>query len=139
MTSHDISLNDSFFSASSYDRLSSSDSFCSLPSLSKTLNLHFSSVIKKFNVIHINAQSIPSHYSDMISSFDSKHIHAILISESWLKPCMSSVSYNLPDFRLIRNDRRGRGGGVVAIYLRSHIEFTIVSMSNSQETPETEH
>ncbi|CAB3244509.1 unnamed protein product [Arctia plantaginis] len=56
------------------------------------------------------------------------------VSESWLKPCLPSGSYSLPGFHLIRNDRSVRGGGGVAIYLRTHIPFSIVSLS-SQPPP----
>ncbi|WP_337233217.1 hypothetical protein, partial [Vibrio cholerae] len=75
----------------------------------------FSAYPKCFNVIHINAQSIPAHYPELLTTFDSKHIHAILVSESWLQPVLPSTSYSLPGFQLIRNDRTGKGGGGVAI------------------------
>ncbi|CAK1602596.1 unnamed protein product [Parnassius mnemosyne] len=70
----------------------------------------------------------------MLASFESQNIHAILVSESWLKPCLPSTSYSLPGFHLIRNDRTNRGGGGVAIYLRSYLPFKIVS-SSSQPPP----
>ncbi|KAG6439436.1 hypothetical protein O3G_MSEX000772, partial [Manduca sexta] len=70
----------------------------------------------------------------MLASFDHTNIHAILVSESWLRPCLPSTSYSLPGFRLIRNDRIGKGGGGVAIYLRAHIPFSVVSTS-SQPPP----
>ena len=126
---NDIS-NDVFNSLSS-SQSSSSDSFhsTSLSSLNVTLDSHFSTCLKNFNVIHINAQSIPAHFPDMLASFESCNIHAILVSESWLKPCLPSSCYSLPGFQLIRNDRIGKGGGGVAIYLRSHISCSIVSSS----------
>lgn len=84
-----------------------------------------------FNVCHINAQSIPSHYSDLLDTFQSEFVHAILVSESWLKPTLDSTSYALPGFILVRNDRIGKGGGGVAIYLRSSIPFKIINLSQS--------
>lgn len=65
----------------------------------------------------------------MLASFDISNLHAIFVSETWLKPCLLSTSYSLPGFVLIRNDRIGRVGGGVAIYLRSHIPYSVVSMS----------
>lgn len=121
--------NELFLSFSSTASSSSDDSFMSIPTLSHTLNAQFSDAPKNFNVIHINAQSIPAHYSDMLASFDHKNLHAILVSETWLKPCLPSTSYSLPGFNLIRNDRIGCGGGGVAIYLRAHIPFSVVSTS----------
>ncbi|CAH2228361.1 jg22406 [Pararge aegeria aegeria] len=124
---------DVFLSMSSSDDSFHSTSF--LP-LDKTLDSCFSDCLKNLNVIHINAQSIPAHYPDMLASFDSRNIHAILVSESWLKTCLPSTSYSLPGFRLIRNDRVGKGGGGVAIYLRSYIPFTVISMSSQPPLPD---
>ena len=105
------------------------DSFVSIPTLADTLEAQFSDVPKNFNVVHINAQSIPAHHSDMLASLDCKNIHAILISESWLKPCLPSTSNSLLGFQLIRNDRARGGGGGVAIYLRPNVPFSIIDMS----------
>lgn len=125
-----VTIVDSYHSCASSDELNSgSSSFQSIPSLSDTIISNFSDVTKNFNVVHINAQSIPSHFSDMLATFDTKNLHAILVSESWLKPCHSSTSYCLPGFQLIRNDRIGCGGGGVAIYLRTNIPFSVISMS----------
>ncbi|RVE41235.1 hypothetical protein evm_014115 [Chilo suppressalis] len=98
------------------------------------LDVAFSDVHRNFNVVHINAQSIPAHFPDMLASFDNKNIHAILVSETFLNPCLSSSSYNLPGFQLIRNDRVSSSHRGVAIFLRSHISFTILSRS-SQPPP----
>ena len=92
-------------------------------------------------MVHINAQSIPAHYPDLLSSFENTNVHAILVSESWLKPCLPSIAYSLPGFQLIRNDRTGRAGGGVAIYLKAHIPFTILDYShyNKNDTVGPEH
>ncbi|CAK1588609.1 unnamed protein product [Parnassius mnemosyne] len=118
----------SFISAS--DVLSNDDSFESIPPLKDTLDSHFFKALRNFNIVHINAQSIPAHYPDMLASFVSDNVHAILVSESWLKPCLPSISYSIPGFQLIRNDRTARGGGGVAIYLRAHIPISIVRLSS---------
>lgn len=119
---------------------SSDDSFHStFTSLNSLLDSTFSNFPNNFNVVHINAQSIPSHYSDLLDSFDNNDIHAILVSETFLKPCLPSTSFSLPNFHLIRNDRTGKGGGGVAIYLRSHIPFTILNLSPSQYSESSEH
>ncbi|CAG9134240.1 unnamed protein product [Plutella xylostella] len=103
------------------------------------LNMELSKYRKALNVVHINAQSIPSHHSDMLASLDNNNIHAILVSESWLKPSLDSSVYPLPGFKLVRNDRTNKGGGGVAIYLRSHIPYTIVSRSPSEYSGKAEH
>ncbi|RVE47529.1 hypothetical protein evm_007846 [Chilo suppressalis] len=51
----------------------------------------------------------------------------------------SGVSFALPGFNLIRNDRTGKGGGGVAIYLRTDILFRVVSTSPSAYSASAEH
>ncbi|CAK1592456.1 unnamed protein product [Parnassius mnemosyne] len=75
----------------------------------------------------------------MLSSFYNENIHAILVSESGLKPCLPSTSYYFPGFHLIRNDRLGRAGGGVAIYLRSHIPYTVLNTSQPLSSAGPEH
>lgn len=127
------------------------DSFCSLSSspessfhstsspLSNLLVDTFSNFPKKFYVLHINTQSVPAHYPDLLASFDCDNVHAILISETLLKPCLPTSSFSIPNFHLIHNDCIGKGGGGVAIYIRNHIPFTIVSKSPSEYSETAEH
>ncbi|RVE55107.1 hypothetical protein evm_000005 [Chilo suppressalis] len=75
-----------------------------------------------------------SHFIDMLAYLNHKNLHAVLVSESWLKPSRPSSSYTLPGVHLIRNDRTGSRGGGIAIYLRTHIPFTIIS-SSTQPPP----
>lgn len=131
--------NESFYSLSPDHSSCGEDSFHSIEeySLAESLASAFSDASKHFNIVHINAQSIPAHYSDMLVSFDCNNIHAILVSESWLKPCLHSNCYSLPGFVLIRNDRVGKGGGGVAIYLRANIPYKVIK-SSAQPSPDNE-
>lgn len=131
---------ESFYSAS--DLSNSFHSFNDSTELSlvgSLLNCEFQKNPFHFNVCHINAQSITSHYTDFIDTFSSCELHAILISESWLKPVISSTSCPLPGFVLLRNDRTGKGGGGVAIYLRSDITYKLLSSSPSLYSGSMEH
>lgn len=129
---------DSFVTAQSSS--SSYDSLDDIPSstLGETLNNNFSNYRKNFNVCHINAQSIPSHFLDFHDTFDSPLVHAVLISESWLKPTLPSISFSVPGYLLVRNDRIGKQGGGVAIYIKSHIKFKIVAQSPSTYNADAE-
>lgn len=101
---------------------------------------HFSfSTAKCFNIVHINAQSVHCHYPDLLSSFDSDLVHAVLISETFLKPALSSSLYLLPGYKLLRNDRTGKGGGGVAIYLRADLKHKIIDRSPSDYSNFSEH
>ena len=97
--------------------------------LSTELHTCFLDKKNNLNLCHINAQSVPKHYTELLDTFSSNLISAVLVSESWLKPCLPSTAYSLPGFILIRNDRTGKGGGGVAIYLKSDIPFKIILSS----------
>ncbi|CAF4846793.1 unnamed protein product [Pieris macdunnoughi] len=120
--------NSDFLSLESSDCDSFHSIDSSTPTLNNTLSSIFQNLPKHFNVVHINAQSVPAHHTDLLT-LASKDIHAILISETWFNPSLSSGTYSLPGYNLIRNDRLGMRGGGVAIYLRSHIPFSIISSS----------
>lgn len=104
------------------------------PSLHTVIGSELFNFAHNFNVVHINAQSIPAHYNDLLASLNHDNIHAICVSETWLKPCLVSSSYSLPGFQLVRNDRIGSTGGGVAIYIRSNIAYKIIIQS-SQPPP----
>ncbi|XP_026746904.1 uncharacterized protein LOC113508137 [Trichoplusia ni] len=118
---------DSFHSADS----SLNDSYSSTAgTLGDLVRQSFVSQPRKFlNICHINAQSVPSHYSDLFDTFADADVHAVLISETWLKPHLLSTTYPLPGFILIRNDRVGKRGGGVAIYLKSGLSHKILVSS----------
>lgn len=133
-------LNDSFFSCSSSTSFVSADSDFSIPlTLHDKISSLFSNDSKNLHIAHINAQSVPGHYSDLLASFSSAHLDALLISESFLKPSLLSTQYLLPGFVLVRNDRTGKGGGGVAMYLRADLPYRVVSSSPSLYSESAEY
>lgn len=123
-------------SASSSDN--SRKTSCSL--LDYTLHQVFLKFLYYLNVVHINAQSISRHHLEFLATFGRAHnIDAILVSETFLKPTMDSIRYSLPGFKLIRNDREGKPGGGVAIYLRQDIDFNFVAHSSPHYSKSAEH
>jgi hypothetical protein len=79
---------------------------------------------------HMNAQSVARHHHEITSSFSGVDIHALLVSESWLKPTLPSSLFLLPGYTLLRNDRVERRGGGVCIYLREDLPFRVVCQSS---------
>jgi hypothetical protein len=57
-------------------------------------------------------------------------VDVILISESWLKPNIPDQVIFLPGYKIIRNDRLGKVGGGVAMYIKSNLKFKILSYSS---------
>lgn len=133
---YDDNDDESFYTACDSSSSFHSDDFDTLGTL---VAREFQNNSNYFNVCHINAQSIPSHYSDFIDCFSRCNVHAILVSETWLKPILSSTSYSLPGYVLLRNDRTGKGGGGVAIYLRSDYAYRVLSSSPSDYSHSMEH
>lgn len=132
----------------SFDSSGSNDSFYDvipppkspdLILLGDWLHTTFSPFQRNLNICHINAQSIPAHYDELLSSFNSLHIHICLISESFLKPSLPSALYALPGFVLLRNDRTGKGGGGVAMYIRANLDYKIVVQSPSSYSASSEY
>jgi exonuclease III len=80
-------------------------------------------------VCHINAQSIPAHYAEILTSFQGLDLHALLVSESWLKPTLPSSGFAIQGYSLLRNDRVQRRGGGVCIYLRDDLSYDILHQS----------
>ncbi|XP_013137517.1 PREDICTED: uncharacterized protein LOC106102548 [Papilio polytes] len=100
----------------------------------------FSKFSKNFNVVHINAQSISAHYLSLLATFVNLHnIDAVLVSETFLKDSMDTNVGDMPGFQLIRNDRKDKGCGGVAIYLRKELHYEIVDKSPNRYTMSAEH
>ena len=57
-------------------------------------------------------------------------MHAIAVSETWLNPSIHSSEVEIPGYTLYRNDRVGKRGGGVGIYIRSDLQSKIISNSN---------
>ncbi|XP_059050186.1 uncharacterized protein LOC131845167 [Achroia grisella] len=98
--------------------------------LEKTLDERLNSFEAQLK--HTCRQSVPAHYTDLLDTFSEPNLHALLISETWLKPALPSTTYPLPGYVLIRNDRTGKGGGGVAIYFRSNIKYKVILSSPSE-------
>lgn len=59
--------------------------------------------------------------------------HAILVSETWLKPSLPSTLVQLNNYTLCRNDRILKRGGGAAIYIRSDIQYKIICKSANEQ------
>jgi hypothetical protein len=84
---------------------------------------------KSLKLCHINAQSLPCHFDDFNEIFSSVDFDVIGISETWLKPSLDSFTYALPGYSLFRNDRIGKAGGGVAVYVRSSLSSKLLLSS----------
>mgnify|MGYP002716484922 CR=1 FL=1 len=82
-----------------------------------------------FQVAHVNAQSILKHFDEFFAIFSPHSLHALLVSESWMKPSLPSSLVSLQGYTLFRNDRIGKGAGGVAVFVRNDIKVKTLSQS----------
>uniref|UniRef100_A0A8D9AWN4 Endonuclease/exonuclease/phosphatase domain-containing protein n=1 Tax=Cacopsylla melanoneura TaxID=428564 RepID=A0A8D9AWN4_9HEMI len=92
-----------------------------------------------FRVAHINAQSLLSHHAYLLATFGNRTFHAILVSETWLKPSLPDVVVSIPGYNLVRNDRLHSGAGGVGIYLRDGIDFSVLICSDGNAARKIEY
>ena len=53
----------------------------------------------------------------------------IAVFETWFHPAFTDKMAEIKGYSLVRNDRQGRSSGGVALYIKSHIPFKILSSS----------
>ena len=82
------------------------------------------------NVCHLNAGSIRSKFTVLYQMLSGSKLDVIMVSESWLNENISSQLVNFPGFKLYRNDRTSRGGGV-CMYIRENIQTKIIHSSTN--------
>ena len=87
---------------------------------------------KLFKAAHLNVQSLSCHIDELRAIFRFQDFNIIGISESFLKPSISSNFVALPGYNLFRNDRLNKACGGVAIYVKDGIK-TKVLITSKQE------
>jgi hypothetical protein len=90
------------------------------------------------NIVHFNAQSLSNsaHFDEFCFSFVGSGVNIIAVSETFLKP---GIKAELPGYNVIRNDRIGKGGGGVAVYVENSLEAKTLSLSPPEYTKKPEY
>lgn len=105
---------------------------------SDILTSYLKSNAKNINFAHINTCSInPRKNSGKIDFFKSIHnfdkLDVLGISETWTKSYITNKSIAINGFNIVRNDRIGKRGGGVALYINSNLKFNVVASSNKTD------
>lgn len=74
---------------------------------------------------HLNVRSLLNNFDIFKDHINTTNYDVIGISESWLSPNISSQTVGLDNYRFVRVDRLGRGGGV-GVYIKGNIPFTVM-------------
>ena len=89
---------------------------------------------------HLNGQSISRHFPDILTILDTYKPHILAISESWLKPNISSKLFQIPGYKLERVDRLGKASGGVVLLIAESLDFRVLETSEQsvayQKRPE---
>lgn len=90
---------------------------------------------------HVNVQSLlaSTHLTDFKELFREFPCNIICISESWLSPDIPDDMVGLDDYVIFRNDRIGRMGGGVAMYVHRSFKSRIVASSERQYSGKPEY
>ena len=74
------------------------------------------------------------HFPDILSILNTYKLHILAISESWLKPHMSSKLFHAPGYKLARVDRIGKESGGVVFLIQESLHFQVIETSLQPDT-----
>ncbi|KAI5733146.1 hypothetical protein M8J76_008272 [Diaphorina citri] len=88
----------------------------------------------KVSIAHLNAHSIrpPGKFFELQNIVSGTGLSIICVTESWLDPSISDSEISIPGYRVVRNDRVGRRGGGVAVYLNNTFSYQVLASSPPQ-------
>ena len=79
----------------------------------------------KLTLIHFNIRSLSKHFEQLKDILHSLcEFSLIALSETWLKNTSPDM-FSLPGYSLITNNRSGKRGGGVALYIHSDIHYDV--------------
>lgn len=95
------------------------------------INSFLGASVGKFYVGHLNCQSIrPSpnsvKFDELKSILSGSRFDIFAISETWLKPVVSSKAVSIPGYKFYRNDRENMRGGGVGVYVSNTIRHKVI-------------
>lgn len=83
-------------------------------------------------IAHINAENLQVHYESVLELFEENLFDVLVISETFLKPAVSSKPYCIEGYNFIRHDREGKEGGGLGIYIKKMFNYKIIATSQAQ-------
>lgn len=81
----------------------------------------------RFSFSHLNVRSLCKGFdlfSDVVTAED---YDVMGLSETWLDTSVANTAVHIPNYKLVRKDRVGRGGGV-AFYLKDSLKYYIITV-----------
>lgn len=75
------------------------------------------------NIGHVNIRSLPAHFCALKAFLLNGNYDLLGITETWLTNDHLSTTFAIDNYKLLRCDREGRGGGV-ALYYRENLHIS---------------
>ena len=85
---------------------------------------------KGFKIVHLNARSLLPKLDSIKHNF-TPQTNILCFTETWLKPELMLELTQIPNYNLIRNDRKNKRGGGTCIFLREEIKYELVTQVSS--------
>lgn len=82
-------------------------------------------------VAHNNVENLFAHRESFVCLFQDSGFDIIAVTETFLKPEISSLVCNISGYEFIRHDRVGKEGGGVGLYIKSSFNHKIVTTSQA--------
>ncbi|KAI5723157.1 hypothetical protein M8J76_002202 [Diaphorina citri] len=94
----------------------------------------------KLSVAHLNARSMrpTDKFVELSNILTGTGCDIFCVTESWLDSTITDSEISILGYRVIRNDRVGRRGGGVAVYLNEQFSYQVLASSPSQYSATTE-
>lgn len=83
------------------------------------------------NLCHVNGGSLakPEKIAEFRRTFENTNAQVIVATETWLKSYHSNAYVLLDGYNIVRNDRRIKRSGGVAVYIKKGINYKVVRSS----------
>jgi len=94
---------------------------------------------KGFKIVHVNVESISAHWIEIENIFGNGVADIICMSETFLKPEVSDRMFHIAGYNSFRNDRLNKIGGGVMLYVKSNLQFKVISKSPGPYTHKIEY
>ncbi|CAG5073437.1 Similar to RTase: Probable RNA-directed DNA polymerase from transposon BS (Drosophila melanogaster) [Cotesia congregata] len=94
-------------------------------------SVNICSSLVNIQICHLNAQSLIPHIDEFRDHFRVLDYDVIAVSKSWLSSSVVDAQLNLPQFHLLRNDRKTRHGGGVLLFIRNTLSSRIINCSSN--------
>lgn len=81
-------------------------------------------------VAHINWRSLINTFDDLkYYDITNQNFDILGLSEASLNNNISNASVRVSGYKLVRKDREGSRGGVVTVYVKSGLHFTVLDVA----------